>query len=79
MYYVYILESIKIPEHFYVGYTSDLRIHLHEHNSGACRYTNMYKPWKLKAYFAFDKKEKAEHFESYLKTHSGREFQKKYL
>ena len=25
MHYVYILESISTPEHFYIGYTQDLR------------------------------------------------------
>ncbi len=79
MYYTYILESIKVPGHFYVGYTNDLRLRLSEHNGGTCRYTNMYRPWTIKAYFAFNEKEQAERFESYLKTHSGREFQKKYL
>jgi hypothetical protein len=39
----------------------------------------MYKPWKIKAYFAFDEQNKAETFETYLKTHAGRNFQKKYL
>ena len=38
-----------------------------------------YKPWKIRSYFAFDSKEKAEAFEKFLKGHSGRDFQKKYL
>jgi predicted GIY-YIG superfamily endonuclease len=79
MVYVYILQSIHQPEHVYVGYTDNLKLRFYEHNSGKARYTNMYKPWKIKSYFAFDTKEKAEKFENYLKTHAGRDFQKKYL
>ncbi|MDR1360796.1 MAG: GIY-YIG nuclease family protein [Rickettsiales bacterium] len=79
MFYVYILQSINTPEHFYVGYTNNLKLRLAEHNSGQARYTNMYKPWKIRSYFAFDTKEKAENFENYLKTHAERNFQKKYL
>ena len=79
MFYVYVLQSLKDSERFYVGYTCDLKLRIVEHNSGTCRHTNMYKPWKIRAYFAFDSKEKAECFEVYLKTHAGREFQKKYL
>ena len=79
MFYVYVMQSIQNPEHFYVGYTSDLRLRLKEHNTGTCRHTNKYKPWKIRSYFAFDSKEKAEAFEKFLKGHSGRDFQKKYL
>jgi len=79
MFYVYILQSINYSEHFYVGYTDNLKLRLAEHNAGEARFTNMYKPWKIKCYFAFEDKEKAESFETYLKTHAGREFQKKYL
>ena len=79
MFYVYVLQSISNSEHFYVGYTGNLRLRLKEHNAGMCRHTNKNKPWKIRAYFAFDSKEKAESFERFLKGHSGRIFQKKYL
>ena len=79
MFYVYVLQSLSVPEKFYVGYTSDLKLRLHEHNAGTCRHTNRAKPWKIRAYFAFDSKDKAEAFEIYLKSHAGRDFQKKYL
>lgn len=36
-----------------------------------------FKLWKIKNYFAFDNKSKAEKFENYLKTQSGRAFCKK--
>jgi len=78
-YYAYVLQSLLSPEHFYVGYTNNLKLRLQEHNQGTCRHTNKYKPWKVIAYFAFDTQDKAERFEKYLKTHAGRNFQKKYL
>jgi predicted GIY-YIG superfamily endonuclease len=79
MFYVYILQSINKPEHFYTGFTSDLKLRFEEHNSGKARQTNMYRPWKIKCYFAFEEKDKAEKFEQYLKTHAGRNFQKLHL
>ncbi|MDR0967718.1 MAG: GIY-YIG nuclease family protein [Rickettsiales bacterium] len=78
MFYVYILQSIDSQEHFYIGCTNNLKLRFSQHNNGNSRFTNMYKPWKLQTYFAFDNKEKAEKFEQYLKTHAGRKFQKKY-
>ena len=78
-YYVYVLQSVNQPEHFYVGYTNDLKLRLAEHNSGTCRHTNVFRPWKIYAYFAVGTKEKAEQLELYLKSHAGRNFQKKYL
>jgi putative endonuclease len=79
MFYVYIIQSLNYPEHFYTGYTCDLKRRLDEHNSGDSIHTNKFKPWKIKNYIAFDNKEKAEKFEKYLKSQSGREFIKKYL
>ena len=77
MYYVYILQSIKNPEHFYVGSTNDLKRRFKEHNSGNSIHTNKFKPWALRVYIAFDTEEKAQQFELFLKTGNGRVFQKK--
>ena len=79
MHYVYILQSINHTEHFYVGYTSDLKQRLAEHNSGYLVHTNKYKPWRIYGYSAFNSKEKAEKFETFLKSGNGRVFQKKYF
>ncbi len=79
MFYVYIIQSINEPENFYTGFTSNLKLRFAEHNSGKARQTNKFRPWKLKCYFAFDDKAKAEAFELYLKTHAGRDFQKKHF
>lgn len=48
MTYVYILRSLKSPEHFYVGVTDDLRERLKKHNAGEVTHTAKYAPWELK-------------------------------
>jgi len=79
MFYVYILQSINNPEHFYVGYTGDLKKRFKEHNAGKSVYTDKFKPWNLRGYVAFNTEEKAQRFESFLKTGNGRSFQKKFF
>ncbi|MBU0457857.1 GIY-YIG nuclease family protein [Patescibacteria group bacterium] len=78
MVFVYSLES-KDGIHWYVGITDDVDRRLTEHNSGKCIHTNKYKPWKLRSYTAFTDRSRAEVFERYLKSHSGRAFSKKHL
>ena len=79
MYYTYILQSINFPEHFYVGYTDDLKRRLKQHNSGNSVHTNKFKPWRLRGYIAFDTEEKSQQFELFLKSGNGRNFQKKFF
>jgi predicted GIY-YIG superfamily endonuclease len=79
MFYVYILQSINTPEHFYTGMTSDLKRRFREHNDGLTRHTNKFKPWRLSNYIAFQEKEKAENFEMFLKSGYGREFARKHF
>lgn len=79
MHYVYILRSIERPTKTYKGSTSDLKKRLARHNSGADTATKNFKPWKIEFYAAFPDKEKADAFERYLKTGSGRAFAKKHL
>lgn len=79
MYYTYILQSIEHPEHFYVGYTDNLKRRFKEHNSGKSIHTNKFKPWKIRGYIAFDTENKAKNFEQFLKTGNGRNFQKKFF
>ena len=79
MHYVYMLQSEVEPDRFYVGLTTDLRRRLEEHNSGKSIHTNKYAPWKLVTYVAFSDRSKAEKFEHYLKTGSGRSFAKEHF
>ena len=76
MHYVYILESEQNKKHWYVGVTSDLERRLSEHNAGDSFHTNKYKPWRMKNYITFHDREKAEAFETYLESQSGRAFTK---
>jgi predicted GIY-YIG superfamily endonuclease len=79
MKYVYILQSLQEPEHFYTGVTDDLRVRILKHNSGAVTHTAKYRPWRIKTYVAFDDEGRALAFERYLKSGSGRAFAKKRL
>ncbi len=78
-FYVYILQSEINSDRFYVGYTTNIKERLKKHNQKECIHTCKYAPWKLKNYFAFEKKEKAIEFEKYLKSSSGRAFAKKHF
>ena len=67
MFYTYILRSLSHPEQRYIGSTSDLKSRLAKHNAGEVPHTAKFHPWKVEAYFAFETKEKAVAFETYLK------------
>lgn len=77
MHYVYILESALSPGRFYVGTTADLKARVADHNAGRSPHTSKHRPWRLKRYCAFDSPPRAEAFETYLKSASGRAFQKR--
>ena len=79
MFYVYLLKSIDYPEQKYIGYTTDIKKRLKQHNSGYSKHTDKFRPWKLHAYFAFETEDLAISFEKYLKTNSGRAFANKRL
>lgn len=51
MFYTYILES-ESDNHLYVGYTSNLKNRLEDHNSGKNNSTKPHIPWKLIYYEA---------------------------
>jgi putative endonuclease len=77
--YVYILQSLQEPGHFYTGITDDLDARLSKHNAGEVSHTPKYSPWIIKTYVAFTDEERAFAFEKYLKSASGRTFAKKRL
>src|SRR5580692_6835640 len=79
MHYVYILESLAVPGHFYIGSTDNLRQRLRQHQADVDTHAAKYRPWKLKTYLAFEKKATAVRFESYLKSGSGRSFCKRHF
>jgi len=79
MYYVYMLQSDGHPDRRYTGSTSDLRKRLAAHNNGESTHTSKYRPWSLVGYHAFQDKQRAQDFESYLKSGSGKAFANKRL
>ncbi len=79
MRYVYLLESMQDPEQLYVGSTNDLTRRLAEHNSGKGRHTSKFAPWNCIVALRFADEAKANDFEQYLKTGSGRAFAKSHF
>lgn len=77
--YVYRLISLSHPDQCYTGLTDNLKTRLHAHNSGQCRHTNKFKPWRLETAVCFSSRDKAACFENYLKTGSGRAFAKRHF
>ena len=78
-FYVYILIDTKSGTHRYVGSTQDLSTRLAKHNAGEVPHTSKFRPWRIQTAIAFDNKEKAAAFETYLKSGSGREFAKRHF
>ncbi|MDP2320387.1 MAG: GIY-YIG nuclease family protein [Acidobacteriota bacterium] len=72
---VYIIQSDRQPERFYTGLTSDLTARLAAHNAGLSTHTATGIPWRLVVAMMFtDVDNKAQAFEGYLKSGSGRAF-----
>ena len=79
MYFVYSIQGKSNSEKYYVGLTTNIERRLKEHNAGKSIHTRKFGSWKLVSYTAFIDKRRAEKFEVYLKTASGRAFAKKRL
>lgn len=79
MKYVYMLNSETHPDRYYTGCTLNLDKRLAEHNTGQSTHTRKFMPWKIVGYIAFSDHEKADRFEAYLKTASGRAFAKRHF
>lgn len=77
-YYVYILKSLK-NKSFYIGYTSDLKNRIKQHNNGESLATKPFRPYELIFYEAFLSKRDAKGREEYLKGGYGRRTIKKML
>ena len=78
MFYSYVLQSEKNKK-MYVGYTTDLRKRLKEHNQKRNQSTKSYCPWILIYYEACLNKEDAKRREKYLKTTQGQRLLKRRL
>ena len=79
MHSVYLLRSLSSPDETYVGRTSDLRRRLSEHDSGDSPHTAKFRPWRCEAVVLFRDRLRAEAFEAYLKSCSGRAFARRHL
>lgn len=76
--YIYLLESLKFNE-LYIGYTTDLRKRIEEHNRGLNLSTKPYIPWRLIYYEAYKNEKDAKRREGYLKTNQGGRLLKRML
>lgn len=79
MYIIYILKSLKNPSKHYIGFTTNLKKRLKEHNNKQSSYSSVYSPWELETYIVFKSKILAKNFEKYLKHGSGNALMKKRL
>lgn len=77
--YVYILQSLSDPAHYYTGLCSDIDARLAAHNAGQSPHTSKFKPWRLISSHYFIDQNVAVGFERYLKSGSGRAFAAKRL
>ena len=77
-FYIYVLNSEKDGNN-YVGFTSDLRKRLKEHEKGYVKSTKNRRPLKLIYFEGCLKQEDATHREKYLKTAWGKRYIKNRL
>ena len=78
MFYVYVLQS-ELDEGLYIGFTSDLKRLLAEHQEGKSFSTSYRRPWRLIYYEAYVEESDALGRERYLKSGGGRRFLAKQL
>lgn len=79
MYYVYVLEN-QSDKSLYIGFTSNLKQRLLDHNNGrGSRTTKLKKSWRLIYFEAYINKSDALGREKFLKGGSGRKYLKKQL
>ena len=73
MFYVYVLRS-ESDSGFYIGFSSNLRARLRQHQDRESFATKSRGPWKLIYYEAYTVREDAEGREKFLKSGAGRRF-----
>lgn len=69
--YVYVLYN-RIKDFIYIGYSTDLRKRLQDHNSGYSLSTKSYIPLELIHYEAYRNMKDAKRREKYLKLNKGK-------
>lgn len=74
MHFVYLLQS-KRNDRVYIGYTTDIRRRVAEHNSGEERFTKRDVPWVLIYCEIYRKKSDAKRRERRLKYHGSAKYQ----
>ena len=79
MKHVYLIQSIPDPSRFYTGIADDFETRLQGHNSGDSKHTAKYRPWRPAMVIRFEDDEKAQAFEQYLKSGSGRAFAQRHF
>ena len=77
--YVYILQAEREPQRLSIGVTANLAFGVAQHNAGAVLATARHRPWNLRLALAFRDCARAEKFEQYLKTSSGRAFAQRHF
>ncbi len=70
-YYVYVLQSVR-KSFIYVGYTTDLKRRLKEHNDKEVLSTKHHAPFDLTHYEAYKNQKDAKRRGEYLKTTKGK-------
>jgi len=78
VFYVYVLQS-KSDAGFYIGFSTDLRRRLKEHQQGKSFATSYRGPWRLIYYEAYLEEADALGRERFLKSGGGRRFLKTQL
>jgi predicted GIY-YIG superfamily endonuclease len=76
---VYVLRSDAAPGRYYTGLTSDLDARLRAHNAELSTHTANGRPWRVVAAVTFADPTRAEEFERYLKSGSGRAFARRHF
>ena len=79
MKYLYLIQSLPVPDQRYIGITANLDERLQTHNAGGSPHTSKYRPWKFVLHFCFQDDQRAVEFERYLKSGSGHAFAKKHF
>ncbi|MGH9386911.1 MAG: GIY-YIG nuclease family protein [Vicinamibacterales bacterium] len=77
--FVYVLKSFVHPSRYYTGLTSDVSARLASHNAGLSKHTATGRPWSVVAVIEFAQQERAQAFELYLKSGSGRAFARRHF